>query len=400
MSAATETERMPAAVYALSVGAFAIGTTEFVVMGLLLEMAGDLQVSITTAGYVVTAYALGVVVGAPLLTPLLGRFPRRPALTGLMALFTIGNLACALAGSLPVILVARVVTAFAHASYFGIGSVVASEIAPPSRRSSAISTMFLGATIANIVGVPGGTLIGQAFGWRASFVAVALVGAVATSSTYAFLPRMHNSTGSPNLAAEWATVRRPDVLRAFATTALGFSGTFAVFTYIAPMLTSVSGLPERYVSPILLLFGFGMMVGNPIGGRLADKDTKVALRLTLGALATVLLAFPLGMRFPSTACLMVFVLGAAMFATIPPLQTNVIAIGHAAPTLAASCNIAAFNLGNALGAWVGGEVIASGFGLKTVPLAGAALTSVGLGLVLIGSRASGGSLMNRLAEEK
>lgn len=385
---------MPMAVWALSVGAFGIGTSEFIVMGLLLEIAGDLHISISAAGYVVTAYALGVVVGAPLLTPLLGRLPRRPALIGLMVLFTVGNIACAVAGSLTLILVARVITSFAHASYFGIGSVVASDVAPPPRKASAIAAMFLGATLANVIGVPGGTLIGQVFGWRSSFVLVAILGGIATMATAAFVPAQRSAQEKPDFARELSVICRPEMLRAFASTAFGFGGTFTAFTYIAPMLTEVSGVPAHWVSPILLLFGAGMVLGNPLGGKLADKDVSSALRITLIMLSAVLFALSVAIHNPYTACVAIFLLGVAMFATIPPLQTHVIELGHEAPTLAATCNIAAFNLGNAGGAWVGGQVIASGGGLTFAPVAGGLLTLIGLMIVIFSQRARSSSLQH------
>ena len=369
---------MPVSIYALAVGAFGIGTTEFIVMGLLMEMARDFNTTISGAGYIITVYALGVVLGAPLLTPFLGRLPRRPALIGLMALFTLGNAACALADSFWQILLARLLTSFAHASYFGIGSVVAADLAPPGRKSSALSTMFLGATLANVIGVPLGTLIGQTYGWRASFCAVTLVGLLATLATALFVPKLARAATAPNLRAELRVLRQPEMLQAFAVTVLGFGGTFAAFTYIAPFLTQVTGLPEQYVSPMLVLFGLGMVVGNPIGGRLADRDTALALRLTLGALATVLLLLVPAARNPYAVAVLIFLFGAAMFATISPLQTQVLERGAGAPTLAAACNIAAFNLGNAGGAWAGGVVIASGLGLALVPAVGAAITFAGL----------------------
>ncbi|WP_229212413.1 MFS transporter [Duganella sp. HH105] len=379
-------QKMPIAIYALAVGAFGIGTTEFIVMGLLMEMARDFNTSISGAGYIITVYALGVVLGAPLLTPFLSRLPRRPALIGLMALFTLGNAACALAGSFWQILLARLLTSFVHASYFGIGSVVAADLAPAGKKSSALSTMFLGATLANVIGVPLGTVIGQAYGWRSSFCAVTLVGLLATLATALFVPKLARPTAAPNLRAELRVLRQPDMLQAFAVTVLGFGGTFAAFTYIAPFLTQVTGLSEQYVSPMLVLFGLGMVVGNPIGGKLADRNTALALRWTLGALATVLLLLVPFAHNPYVVAALIFLFGAAMFATISPLQTQVLERGTGAPTLAAACNIAAFNLGNAGGAWVGGVVIASGLGISMVPAFGALITLAGLAVVFLYGR--------------
>jgi DHA1 family inner membrane transport protein len=371
---------MPIAIWALAAGAFGIGTTEFVVMGLLPEVARDFGISISTAGYIVTAYALGVVIGAPVLTPLLFRFPRRASLTALMSVFTIGNLACALSPSLSIMIVARVITALAHASYFGIGSVVASDLAPSGRKSSAIAAMFLGATLANIIGVPAGTLVGQVFGWRSSFMMVAGLGIIATAATAYFVPAT-TCRSTTDFWSELRTVLRPEMLRAFAITALGFGGTFAAFTYIAPMLTELTGVAARWVPLLMLLFGVGMAVGNPLGGRLADANHIDALWKTLGGLVVALLFLGASLHNGYLASAAVFLLGVAMFATIPPLQTNVIELGSAAPTLASSCNIAAFNLGNAGGAWLGGLAIAAK-GLGFAPIAGAILTGLGLLLVL------------------
>ena len=381
-----DNQKMPIAIYALAVGAFGIGTTEFVVMGLLIEMARDFNVSITGAGHIITVYALGVVLGAPLLTPFLSRLPRRPVLIGLMMLFTVGNIACALAGSLWQILLARLFTSFAHASYFGIGSVVAADLAPEGKKSSALSTMFLGATIANVIGVPAGTWLGHLYGWRASFYAVTLIGVLATLATAIFIPKLTRALTSPDLLAELRVLRQPEMIRSFAVTVLGFGGTFTAFTYIAPFLTQITALPEYFVSPLLVLFGLGMVVGNPIGGMLADRNTAQALRLTLGALAAVLLLLVPFAHNPYAVSALMFLFGAAMFATISPLQTQILEKGYGAPTLAAACNIAAFNLGNAIGAWVGGIVISSGIGLAMVPAFGALITLAGLTITVFNGR--------------
>lgn len=374
---------MPLALYALTVGAFGIGVTEFVIMGLLLEVGRDLGVGLAAAGLLISGYALGVVVGAPLLTAATGRLPRKIVLLGLMALFTVGNLACALAPSYAVLMAARVFTALAHGTFFGIGSVVATGLVAAERRASAIAVMFTGLTVANIVGVPFGTWLGQEYGWRATFWAVSAVGVAAMAVVAAWVPASAGTPEAGSWRADLAAIARGPVLRGFAVTVLGFAGVFAVFTYVAPMLTRISGFSDAAVSPVLLVFGGGLVVGNLWGGRLADRDLGRAMLLTLAALAAVLAAMPFAMQLRWTAVVAVGLLGAAGFATVAPLQTWVLEqSGGAAKSLASSFNIAAFNLGNALGAWAGGAVIDHGPGLAAVPLVAAAFPLAALAVVL------------------
>lgn len=374
---------MPLALYALTVGAFGIGVTEFVIMGLLLEVGRDLGVGLAAAGLLISGYALGVVVGAPLLTAATGRLPRKIVLLGLMALFTAGNLACALAPSYAVLMAARVFTALAHGTFFGIGSVVATGLVATERRASAIAVMFTGLTVANIVGVPFGTWLGQEYGWRATFWAVSAVGVAAMAVVAAWVPASAGTPEAGSWRADLAAIARAPVLRGFAVTVLGFAGVFAVFTYVAPMLTRISGFSDAAVSPVLLVFGGGLVVGNLWGGRLADRDLGRAMLLTLAALAAVLAAMPFAMQLRWAAVVAVGLLGAAGFATVAPLQTWVLEqSGGAARSLASSFNIAAFNLGNALGAWAGGAAIDHGPGLAAVPLVAAAFPLAALAVVL------------------
>ena len=265
---------MPLALYALTAGAFGIGVTEFVIMGLLLEVSSDLDVSISAAGLLISGYALGVVVGAPLLTALTTRWPRKVVLIGLMVIFVVGNAACALAPSYGFLMAARVLTAMTHGTFFGVGAVVATELVAPDRKASAIAIMFTGLTLATVLGVPFGTWLGQQFGWRSAFWAVTVVGLLALAVITLFVPR---DKAKPE-ASDWRTdlraiARRPVVL-GLLTTVLGYAGVFGVFTYIAPILTTVTGFAESAVSPILLIFGSGLVVGNLIGGRLADFRSR------------------------------------------------------------------------------------------------------------------------------
>ncbi len=375
---------MPLALYALTAGAFGIGVTEFVIMGLLLEVGADLGVSIAAAGLLISGYALGVVVGAPVLTVLTARWPRKTVLLALMAIFVAGNAACALAPSYGFLMAARVLTALAHGTFFGVGSVVATGLVSEDRKASAIAVMFTGLTVATILGVPLGTWIGQHFGWRTTFSAVTLVGLVAFAVITIFVPRDDRPSDAGDWRADLAAILRAPVLFGLVTTVLGYAGVFAVFTYIAPMLTRVSGFSEAAVSPILLVFGGGLVVGNLVGGRLADRSLLTTVYATLAMLALVLAAMTAGLRSPVAAVLLTGSLGAAGFATVAPLQMWVLSKAEGAgQSLASSLNIAAFNLGNAIGAWAGGVVIDHGPGLAFVPLAAALFPAAAIVVALL-----------------
>ncbi|MDN8615920.1 MFS transporter [Variovorax ginsengisoli] len=375
---------MPIALLALTAGAFGIGTTEFVIMGLLLQVSADLQVSIAAAGLLISGYALGVAVGAPLLTIASRRLPRKTVLLGLMAIFTLGNIACAMAGSYELLMAARVVTSLAHGTFFGVGSVVATGLVPPERRASAIAVMFTGLTAATLLGVPAGAWLGLHFGWRSTFWAVALIGVAAFTVLALFVPRGGRADAAPAaLRDELAVLARPQVLLGLAITVLGFAGVFAVFTFIQPLLTRVTGVSAAAVSPILLLFGGGLAVGNLLGGWLADRAPMPSLLGSLVALAAVLGAMQWLVHRPWTAVVFVLLLGIAAFATVAPLQLRVLdKAAGAGQNLASSLNIAAFNLGNALGAWAGGGVIERGPGLQALGWVAALLTLAGLAIAL------------------
>lgn len=359
---------MPLALYALTAGAFGIGVTEFVIMGLLIQVGADLGVSIPSAGLLISGYALGVVVGAPVMTIATARWPRKTVLLALMAVFTIGNAACALAPDYWTLMAARVLTAFAHGTFFGVGSVVATTLVAPNKKASAIAVMFTGLTVANILGVPFGTWLGQGFGWRSTFWAVTAVGVVAFAIIAAFVPKDKAAPEPSTLRDDLAVLGRRSVLVGLLTTVLSWVGVFAVFTYIAPTLTKLAGFPDAAVSPILLVFGAGLVGGNLLGGKLADKWLIPSLFGTLLFLAVVLMLMTFATHNQVAIVVFVGLLGAAGFATVPPLQMWVLEkASGAGQSLASSFNIAAFNLGNAIGAWLGGVVIDHGPGLSAIP---------------------------------
>ncbi|TCK44673.1 DHA1 family inner membrane transport protein [Paraburkholderia sp. BL8N3] len=364
---------MPIPLIALAISAFAIGTTEFVIMGLLPNVARDLAVSIPSAGLLVTGYALGVAVGAPLLAVLTSRMPRKLALQLLMAVFIVGNVLCAIAPNYGLLMFARVVTSFAHGSFFGIGAVVAASLVPAEKRASAIALMFTGLTLANVLGVPFGTFIGQQFGWRATFWIVAALGVLSALGVTALVPNRHDA-GPSGLGREVRVLKDPQVWLALSMTVLGFGGVFVVFTYIAPILEQVGGFSPHGVTLVLVLFGVGLTIGNMIGGRLADRALMPSLMGILIALALVMAVFATTSHSQIGTVVTIFFWGIAAFATVPPLQTRVVEKAKDAPNLASTLNIGAFNVGNALGAWLGGAVLAHGRPLDTLPWVAAAVT--------------------------
>jgi DHA1 family inner membrane transport protein len=373
---------LPAAVLALTAGAFGIGTTEFIIMGLLLQVAADMHVSVSAAGLLISGYALGVFAGAPILTLATRRMPRKAVLLALMAIFTLGNAACALAPNYALLMAARILTSLAHGTFFGVGSVVATSLVAEDKRASAIATMFMGLTVATLLGVPFGAWFGLLLGWRAAFWAVAAIGIAALVVLAMFVPSgVGQDDEAAPIGAELAVLARPQVQLGLAMTVLGFAGLFTVFTYVQPILTRVTGFSDGAVSPILLVFGVGLSAGNIVGGRLADRGLARALIVTLASLAAVLVVFAFVLAEKSLTVAFVGLLGAAAFATVAPLQLRVLeSAGPTGRTLASSLNIAAFNLGNALGAWAGGLTIDHGAGLTALPLVAAAISSAGLGL--------------------
>ncbi|MFI2230974.1 MFS transporter [Nocardia testacea] len=372
---------MPLALLALTLGAFGIGTTEFVVVGLLPDIAGTYGVSIPTAGLLVTGYALGVVAGAPLMTGLGTRIARKRMLLAMLVLLVVGNIVSAVAPTFAIMVAGRIVASLAHGAFFGIGAVVAGTLVAPARRAGAIAIMFTGLTVATVLGVPLGTMLGQHFGWRLTFLFVALVGLVGLLGVAALIPE----TPAPRearLRTELAVFGNPQVLLAMAMTVLGFGGVFAAITYLAPMMTEVTGYAENSVTWLLVLFGLGFFAGNLIGGKFADRHLMPMLYLSLGGLAVVLALFTVTAHNKIAAAITVVLIGALGFATVPPLQKRVLDHAAGAPTLASAVNIGAFNLGNAIAAWLGGAVIAAGFGYTAPNWVGVALVVVAIGLAV------------------
>ncbi|MEU2160461.1 MFS transporter [Streptomyces chengbuensis] len=375
---------MPLALLALAIGAFGIGTTEFVIMGLLPEVANDFQVSIPTAGFLVTGYALGVVLGAPLMTVLGTKVSRKRMLMLLMGLFIVGNVLSALAPAFGLMLAGRVVASLAHGAFFGIGSVVAADLVAPEKKAGAIAMMFTGLTVANVVGVPLGTFIGQSIGWRATFLIVAGLGVLGLAGVAKLVPEQPRPEGV-RLRHEMAAFRNVQVLLAMAMTVLGFGGVFAAITYITPMMTEVAGFADSSVTWLLVLFGLGMVGGNLIGGKFADRALMPLLYVSLGALALVLALFTVTAQNKIAAAVTIVLVGGLGFATVPPLQKRVLDQASGAPTLASAVNIGAFNLGNALAAWLGGIVIAAGLGFTAPNWVGALLAGSALVLAVLSS---------------
>ncbi|MFD7987600.1 MFS transporter [Kitasatospora indigofera] len=373
---------MPLALLALAIGAFGIGTTEFVIMGLLPQVAGDFGVSIPTAGWLVTGYALGVLIGAPLMTALGTRVSRKRMLMLLMGLFIAGNLLSAVAPVFGVMIAGRLVASLAHGAFFGIGAVVAADLVAPAKKAGAIALMFTGLTVANVVGVPLGTWIGQAAGWRTTFFVVAALGVVGLAGIARLVPEIPRPEGV-RLRHELAAFRNVQVLLAMGMTVLGFGGVFAAITYISPMMTEVAGFADSSVTWLLVLFGLGMVGGNLLGGKLADRALMPLLYVTLGSLALVLALFTVTAHNRFAAAVTITLIGALGFAAVPPLQKRVLDQAAGAPTLASAVNIGAFNLGNALAALIGGMVISAGFGWTAPNWVGAALAASALLLALV-----------------
>ncbi len=367
--------------FALAVAAFGIGTTEFVIMGLLPDVARDLGVTIPAAGMLVTGYALGVTIGAPIVAIATANMPRRTALLSLIGLFIIGNVLCALSPNYTVLMLARVVTAFCHGAFFGIGSVVAAGLVAPNRRAQAIALMFAGLTLANVLGVPFGTALGQQLGWRSTFWAVTVIGVLAAIALALWLPKKIEMQKT-SLLQEFAVLKDKQVLMVLGISALASASLFSVFTYITPILEDVTGLTPHAVTLVLLVFGLGLTVGSALGGKLADWRLMPSLISFLVALAVILTVFTLTMRTPLPAVITIFIWGVLAFAIVPPLQVLVVERASAAPNLASTLNQGAFNLGNAGGAWFGGMAISAGFQLTTLPYVGVVVVVLALGLTL------------------
>ncbi|MCR3722212.1 MFS transporter, DHA1 family, arabinose polymer transporter [Prauserella flava] len=373
---------MAVALCALALGAFAIGTTEFVIMGLLPQVAGGLDVSVATAGNLISAYALGVVVGAPLLTAVATRLGRKQALLAFLALFVLGNVATVFVPGYGGVFASRVIAGLPHGAYLGAASLVAAQLVGPARQATAVARVLMGLTVANIVGVPAGTFLGQVFGWRAAFLVVGVLGLLAAAGVAAFVPALPKPEGV-GLRTEVVALGRKQVVLGLTTAVFGFAGVFAVYSYISPMLTELAGLSDGAVPVVLALFGAGMTAGSLIVGPLADRALRPTIYGSLMALAVALLVFWFAIDAPWSAVVMTVVLGAVGFGVTAPLQVLIMQKAGRAPTLAAASNHSAFNLANAGGAWLGGVGISAGLGYASPAIIGAVLAVVGLGIAVV-----------------
>ncbi|WP_422088299.1 MFS transporter [Variovorax sp.] len=375
---------MPIALLALTLSAFAIGTTEFVIVGLIPTVAADLHIGLPSAGLLVSLYALGVAIGAPVLTALTGKLPRKALLLGLMALFTVGNLLAWKAPSYESLIAARVLTGLAHGVFFSIGSTIATGLVPKEKAASAIAIMFTGLTVALVTGVPLGTFIGQHFGWRETFLAVSTLGVVAFIGSWVFVPSNIRHTPPASLAQQAKVLAEPRLLLVYAKTAIGYGGSFIPFTFLAPILTDVSGFSAGAVGWVMLVYGVSVAVGNIWGGKLADRMGPIpALKVIFALLAAVLLVFNFAAPYKWLALLAVLMWGAVAFGNVPGLQVYVVKQAERftpqAVDVASGLNIAAFNLGIAGAAWAGGLIVTH-LGLMHTPWIGALVVLVSLAL--------------------
>jgi len=365
----------------LTLATFAIGTTEFVIAGLLPEISAGLDVGIPTAGLLVTGYALGVAIGGPILAISTNRLPRKPALLLLMGIFVIGHVFCAMAPTYALLMAARVITAFCHGAFFGIGSVVAASMVPADRRASAVALMWSGIAAANILGVPAGAALGHALGWRSTFWAVTIIGILATAAIALWLPDT-GRVGRTRLASEFKVLARPQVLLALALSVLICAGTFSVFTYIAPLLIETTGVAPSALPLYLLLFGIGGVIGMQVGGRFADQNLMVSIIGVFAGLVVIYLTLLVALQRPIPALVMMFVWGFAFYFPAAPIQIRVVNAATEAPNLASTLIQSGFNLGNALGPFAGAAVLSAGFGYGLLPWLGALLALAGVGIAL------------------
>ncbi|MBF0707392.1 MFS transporter [Alkalihalobacillus hwajinpoensis] len=374
MSHSKEKSSGTLALLALAISAFGIGTTEFVPVGLLSSIADDLSISITLAGLLISGYAIGVAIGAPVLTALTGKMNRKTLLMSLMVVFIIGNLVAGISTSFGLLLVARFITAFSHGIFFSIGSTIAADLVPENKRASAIAFMFTGLTVATVTGVPLGTFIGQAFGWRATFLGVALLGVIGIIASAILVPKDLKESPPAKFSEQVKILTNGKLLLAFAITALGYGGTFVAFTYLAPLLEDVTGLSVKFVSVILLVYGVAVAIGNVIGGKASDKNPLKALFWMFVMQAIILLIMTLALPFKVAGIISIFFMGLFAFMNVPGLQVLVVNLAEkympSAVNVASALNIAAFNVGIAIGSFVGGVIVDS-IGLIHTPWIGA-----------------------------
>lgn len=373
---------MPIALFALTLSAFAIGTTEFVIVGLIPTMASDLAVSLPSAGLLVSLYALGVAIGAPVITALTGNWPRKKVLLSVMSLFVLGNVLAWQAPSYETLIIARILTGLAHGVFFSIGSTVATGLVSKEKAASAIAIMFTGLTVALVTGVPLGTYIGQAFGWQATFLTVANLGVIALLGSALLIPANLKQPPATKISAQLKVLTEPRLLLVYAITALGYGGTFTAFTYLAPILENVSGFSSGTIGLIMLVYGVSVAIGNIWGGKMADKLGPVkALTAIFIGLAMILLVFNLAAYHPVSAVITILIWGAFAFGNVPGLQVYVVNLAEKhtpdAVDVASGLNIAAFNVGIALGSWGGGLIVAK-HGLMNTPWVGALIVIIAL----------------------
>ena len=371
------------AVVALALGGFGIGTTEFVAMGLLPDIAQGFGISEPTAGHVISAYALGVVVGAPLIAAVTARLDRRRLLLSLMAVFTIGNVASMMAPSYETLIAARFFAGLPHGAYFGVAALAAAHLMGPQNRAKAVAHVLTGLTVATVLGVPMASWLGQTLGWRAAFGLVVAIGVVTLAALWYWLPFQLRFMRSTSPLTELGALRRTQVWLALFVGMIGFGGMFAVYTYITTTMTDVAGMPRALIPVALMVFGLGMFFGNLVGGRLADRSVVRALYLSMGSLCAVLAVFVVASHNVWTALLVLFGIGLTGSAVGPALQTRLMDVAHDAQTLAAALNHSALNIGNATGAWVGGLVIAAGYGYSAPAAAGALLALAGIVILTV-----------------
>ncbi|NUQ95954.1 MAG: MFS transporter [Streptomyces sp.] len=378
---------MPAGLVALALGGFGIGLTEFVIAGLLPQVARSLAVSEAAAGWLISGYALTVAVGAIALTAATAGLPRKPVLTGLVVLFVLGNLLSALAPNYPVMLLGRVVAALCHGSFFGIGSLVARRLVPPERASQAVAVMFAGLTVANVLGVPFGALVGERWGWRATFWAITGIGVVAAVAIAVLVPGWAGKAAGPGsaLTRQLRAMRSRQVWLTLTATALGYGGMFGAFSYLAYTFTEVTGFSDTDVAWLLVVYGSGLVLGNLAGGRAADHNRDLTLIISLAALAATLAIFGLLASSPTAAVILVFLTGVFGFAQVPGMITRVTDAARGVP-LAASANVSASNVGNAVGAWLGGLAISAGFGYAAPLYVGAGIVLAGVVTIMLAAR--------------
>ncbi|HRB71140.1 MAG TPA: MFS transporter [Flavobacterium sp.] len=387
IAAPSKSKKLPAALWALTISAFAIGTTEFVIVGLLPTVANDLKTSIASAGLLVSLYALGVAVGAPILTALTSRINRKKLLLAVMVLFIIGNGLASIAPSFITLVLARILTGFAHGVFFSIGATIAASLVPEDKRASAIAIMFAGLTVAIVTGVPLGTYIGQHFGWRATFIGVAALGIIGFIASSLLIPNTIQKSKPLQLKDQLKVLKNPSILLVLAITALGYGGTFVSFTYMAPLLENISGFSADATSLLLLIYGIAIALGNVIGGKVANQKPIKALMIMFVLQALVLLVLSFTVFHQIAAVITLFAMGILAFSNVPGLQLYVVQMAEkylpGTEDVASALNIAAFNVGIAIGAFIGGHVVESSLGIQSTPWVGAVLVAIGFLVTLI-----------------